>query len=259
MFFQVIETSSAGNCALLRCGGKNVLIDAGVGIRTVGAYLRKFGMEIGDIDAIFITHEHSDHCKALKSFRGVSGLKVFANRDTRESVIYSYPETRSLAWLEFRNSEPFSFGDMTVSAFGVPHDTNDCVGYSFRFGGEELVWATDFGFPTREVLEAARRASVLVLESNYCPVMLENSSRPYRLKMRISSRNGHLSNADAISVLKTLNPERIRKVFLAHISAECNRCEHIEHLLSSTSELAPILPKIEIIPPRGHCSSAFEF
>ena len=258
MFFQVIETSSAGNCAYLNCGGMHVLIDAGVGVRKVSAYLKGRGVDLGDVDAVFITHEHSDHCKSLARLKGSEKLCVYANRDTAESVRYLYPETKRLRWKIFRNGESIDFGAWSVTPFAVPHDTNDCVGYSFKIGDENLVWATDFGRPTPEVADAVSRASVLVLESNYCPVMLEASPRPYRLKTRIACPNGHLSNADAISILKGVDKRRIRKVFLAHVSAECNRCEHIAQLLGQEPDLAPILSRIEIIPPRGALGSAFE-
>ena len=72
--FQIIESSSAGNCAFLQYAGINILVDAGVGVRRISAYLASMGLEIGDIDAVFITHEHSDHCKALKNFTKYSGI-----------------------------------------------------------------------------------------------------------------------------------------------------------------------------------------
>lgn len=254
MFFQIIETSSAGNCAFLEYEGTRILIDAGVGIRRVESYLRERGLTAEDIDAIFITHEHSDHCKALKSFSKFK-TRVFANRLTCESIIHIYSDTKPLNWTTFENGVPFDFRGIGVSAFSIPHDTSDSVGYCFQLGGKCLVWMTDLGKVTLLAQDMAKRAQVLVLESNYCPRMLDNSSRPYRLKMRIKGSHGHLSNSDAISVLKLLSPDFAEKIYLAHISRECNSVTHISELLEG---IGNIRSHIEIVSPFSETSSPYE-
>ena len=256
--FQIIESSSAGNCAFLQYDGLNILVDAGVGVRRVGAYLASLGLEIGDIDAVFITHEHSDHCKALKNLVKYRGIKIFANRLTAESIRYSIPETKVLNWQIFVTGRPFDFYGISVTAFSIPHDTSDAVGYCFGCGKRNLVWMTDLGKVTLSVMDVAARANVLVLESNYCPVLLDNSSRPYNLKMRIKSSHGHLSNADAIELMAALDASKVEKIFLAHISRECNNTEHIRELLKSSGKLSAILNRIEIVPPFSCNSSVFE-
>lgn len=245
MFFQIIETSSAGNCAFLRYGQSKILIDAGVGIRKIEAYLNPLGLTPADIDAIFITHEHIDHCRALKSF-GRLGTRVFANRLTCESITSAMPEAKSLKWSLFEDGSQFEFGGMSVSSFPTPHDSSDSVGYCFEGGGRRLVWMTDLGKVTFLARDFAAKAQILVLESNYCPRMLENSSRPYSLKSRIKGSHGHLSNTDAINLLKTVDPAKVEKIYLAHISRECNSVEHIAELLEGIGE---IRPKIEIVSP----------
>lgn len=253
MFFQIIETSSAGNCAFLEIDGVNILIDVGIGIRKIEAYLAKRSLALDDIDAVFVTHEHLDHRKSLKYFAN-KRTKIFANRLTAESIIHVDPPTKKLLWSFFENGYPFEFNGVNVSAFSVPHDTSDSVGYCFNVNGKNLVWMTDLGKVTHLVKEMAQQANILVLESNYCPVMLENSSRPYRLKRRILSSHGHLSNSDAISVIKELSTESIEKIFLAHISRECNSVTHIDELLSDIGE---IRERIEIVSPLCN-SSIFE-
>ena len=254
MFFQIIETSSAGNCAFLRFRGANILIDAGVGIRKVEAYLKPFGLSPRDIDAIFLTHEHTDHCRALKSFKG-GRAKVFANRLTAESVMCAEPETRRLEWSIFENGSEFGFSGLSVSPFSTPHDSSDSVGYCFCAGGKRLVWMTDLGKVTHLARDFAQRANILVLESNYCPRMLENSPRPYSLKSRIKGSHGHLSNADAVALLKTMDSSVSEKIYLAHISRECNSVPHIRELLADVGE---ILPKIEIVPPFSESSAPYD-
>lgn len=254
--FQIIESSSSGNCAFLQYSGLNILIDAGVGIRRVSSYLSSIGLGIADIDAVFITHEHSDHCKALKNFARYGGIKVFANRLTSESIRCNMPETKVLDWRIFETGSTFDFCGISVTSFSIPHDTSDAVGYSFKCGDRNLVWMTDLGKVTLSVMDIAMRANVLVLESNYCPILLDNSSRPYSLKARIKSSHGHLSNADAIELMSALDASRVEKIFLAHISRECNSTEHIRDLLKSSSRLSAILDRIEIVSPFSKRSSS---
>ncbi|MBQ6533648.1 MAG: MBL fold metallo-hydrolase [Opitutales bacterium] len=254
MFFQIIETSSAGNCAYLECGGANFLIDAGIGVRRLESYLRGRSLTLDDIDAVFVTHEHSDHCKSLKYFARRQA-KIFANRLTCESISHAEKETSPLHWNIFEDGEPFEFMGVGVCAFSVPHDTSDAVGYKFSFEGKNLVWLTDLGKPTILAREMAKTAQILVLESNYCPRMLENSSRPYRLKTRIKGSHGHLSNSDAIEILKSIPPESVEKVYLAHISKECNSVSHIAELLDAG--VGAIRPRIEIVRPFSESSTPF--
>lgn len=256
MFFQIIETSSAGNCAYLECGGARVLIDAGVGIRKIESYMRSLSLSLDDLDGIFVTHEHSDHCKALKSFKNARQVKVFANRLTAESIQYLEPDTKKLKWQVFENGSPFDFCGIKVTAFSIPHDTSDAVGYKFGFEGRNLVWMTDLGKLTHLARDMARQAHILVLESNYCPKMLENSNRPYSLKQRIKSPHGHLSNLDALELLKSLDPSVVEKIYLAHISKECNSVDRISELLCLAEG---VCRRIEIVPPFSECSTPFEF
>lgn len=245
MFFQIIETSSAGNCAYLEHDGVNILIDVGIGIKKIEAYLAKRSLQLDDIDAIFITHEHLDHRKSLKYFAN-KRTKIFANRLTAESIIHLDSPTKKLLWAHFENGYPFDFKGIEVCAFSVPHDTSDSVGYSFSLNGKNIVWMTDLGKATHLVKDMAKRANILVLESNYCPRMLENSSRPYNLKRRIISSHGHLSNSDAIEIIKELSLDSIEKIYLAHISRECNSTSHIADLLADVGE---IKERIEIVSP----------
>jgi len=254
MFFQIIETSSAGNCAFLECGGANFLIDAGVGVRRLESYLQERSLTLDDIDAVFVTHEHSDHCKSLKYFAG-KNAKIFANRLTCESIRHSESRAASLSWKIFEDGDPFEFMGVGVCAFSVPHDTSDAVGYKFSFEGRNIVWLTDLGKPTILAREMAKSAQILVLESNYCPRMLENSSRPYRLKSRIKGSHGHLSNSDAIEILKSIPPENVERVYLAHISKECNSVSHISELLDEG--VGAIRKYIEIVPPFSESGTPF--
>lgn len=253
MFFQIIETSSAGNCAFLSVDGTNILIDAGLTVKKTKSYLKTLGLSTSDIDAVFITHEHIDHRRALPSFAECN-TKIFANALTAESICYLDQDTRNLHWRIFETGVPFEFNGIRILPFPIPHDTNEAVGYKFEFGKHNLVWMTDLGSIPDSVKSAAQEADILVLESNYCPVMLEHSKRPYKLKKRIQSRHGHLSNADAIFLLSSLDPSKLIKVYLAHISRECNSIEHIGELLQPLGSMKDI---IEIVSPFSASSKPF--
>lgn len=254
MFFQIIESSSSGNCAILRWREKFFLIDAGVGIRKLQSHLAELGADINDVAGIFITHEHSDHCRALESLSKTK-IKVFSNRATCETICSRYEKARSLEWALFENGIKFNFLDIEITPFTVPHDAADTVGYSFNLGGKNLVWMTDIGKPTRLAHSMAQNAHVLVLESNYCPLMLEKSKRAFSLKKRISGTHGHLSNEDAISILKSLENAPPEKIFLAHVSKECNELSLIAEMLECLSQ--NLVSRIEIVNPFGECSSQF--
>ena len=257
MQFQIIESSSSGNSAFFEADGVKILIDAGVGIKKIKRYLDAQNLALEDLDGVFITHEHSDHFQSLHCFAGTS-VKVFANRATAECIRYKDADTKKLNWQIFDTGRDFDFYGIDVSTFSIPHDTSDPVGFRFVHAGKTLVYATDLGKITNSIRDIATRADVLVLESNYCPVMLERSNRPYRLKCRIRSTNGHLSNADAISLLREL-PQNVERVFLAHVSRECNAPEHIAELLSQSDLPPERLSKIEIVSPFNKSSSFLSF
>ncbi len=255
MFFQIIASSSSGNCSILRVGGRNFLIDAGVGVRKLESYLNGLGLGLGDVSGIFVTHDHSDHCKALPSFARFRNVSVFANSITRDCIVGKNPKASSLNWKIFENGLPFEFCGIRVNPFSLPHDAADTVGYSFSFEGRTLVWMTDLGKVTSLAFERAKEADILVLESNYCPKLLEKSDRSFILKQRINGTHGHLSNAAAIDLIMRLVDNFPRKIYLAHVSKECNEVGHIEDLLKVVPE--NFLSRIEIVPPFDVPASAF--
>jgi len=230
--FHILGSSSEGNCALLVTPGARVLIDAGFTCKRIRERLAAVGGDIESIDAVFVTHEHSDHSKGIAGLARLGRPVFFANAETARAV-----ETvcnRGVAtpvrprWRVFTTGGgPFGFNDITITPFSIPHDAADPVGYVFSFadaGGAPVAvaWTTDLGYVPQLVLERVAAADVLVLESNYDPAMLDASRRPPSLKQRIRGRHGHLSNDAAAALLMSLPAGRLRRVFLAHLSRECN-------------------------------------
>lgn len=247
IFFTVLASSSSGNCAYLRANGMNVLIDAGISCAQINKALHGFGIDLSKIDAIFITHDHGDHCKALETISKNYAPKVFASELVYDFITYKMPPTKNMNWKVFTGGQCFKFESLKIATCPVSHDASETVAYHFDTGKKRISWITDLGVANESIVKCAQNSNVLVLESNYCPKMLANSGRPPRTIKRISSSHGHLSNADAINVLKTLDLNVVEKIFLAHVSRECNSVEHIAELLSPLPK--SLLERIEIVNP----------
>jgi phosphoribosyl 1,2-cyclic phosphodiesterase len=234
--FHVLGTSSSGNCSVLRAGGKTVLIDVGFAWPRLSVALAKVGVEPRSIDAVFITHEHSDHCSGLPALLGRNpGLKVYANAETALRI--GYTQKVSPVWKKFQTGGAFDYNGITVTPFSIPHDAADPVGFAFDCPGlagassRRVTWMTDLGHVTPVAKAQAEAADILVLESNYDDEMLDLSKRPAPLKQRIRGRHGHLSNLAALDLLRSIKAERLSHICLGHLSKECNRATIVEQLM----------------------------
>ena len=205
----------------VRAGGTLALVDLGFSYRDEIGRLASCGVDIGDVSAVFITHDHGDHCKGVPAFHSKHpAVPIYANGDTADAIARQTGVNDG--WAVFENGEPFEVGDMTVTAFSVPHDAADPVGYLFEHGGSTLFVGTDMGCVTANVRDAFARATCAVLEANHDPVLLEESNRPVSLKQRIRGRTGHLANEDAAELLAETNPPNLKRLLLGHISGQCN-------------------------------------
>lgn len=200
-------SSSEGNAGLLSFGSTHILLDAGISARRITQALGELGLSAASLSAILLTHDHSDHIK---------GLPVLCRR---LSVPILWPGTT------FHSREPFSIGDIQITAFGTPHDAEPSCGFRFEAGEETLGFATDLGYVTREIYDVLRGVKRLVIESNYDPDMLRDGPYPQSLKARIASRRGHLSNRDCAELLSHLTGEGLEQVALAHLSVNNNTPE----------------------------------
>ena len=217
-------SGSAGNCALIENEQTAILVDAGLSSRQITQRLATIGRTVADLDAILLTHEHSDHTRGLTVLCRAHTIPVYANRLTAEAVTAD-PEisgTTKISWRLFSTGHRFEVGDFTVESFSVPHDAYDPVGFAIRSGSCAVGVLTDLGHATKLVVERMRFMDVLVLESNHDVKLLqEDTARPWALKQRIMSRHGHLSNDAAASRRKFAAASS--GMFLAHLSRDCNR------------------------------------
>ena len=251
--FQILGSSSGGNCALLQTGQTKVLVDVGFSAKRIGCLLESVGESLDAIDAVFLTHEHSDHAQGIRGLAKRADLPVFANRDTADAV--QTKATKPVNWKVFQTGTEFTFRDLKVRSFALPHDAYDPVGFTFNWGEEgdlftpprSLAWVTDLGYVPEHVKEHIRDVQTLVIEANYDEELLERDERrPWSTKQRIRGRHGHLSNNAAFDLVAELSPKsRLKKVYLAHLSKDCNNSHLVRDKFASLSRNL----SIEVIDP----------
>lgn len=251
--FKILGSSSSGNCALLRTMHSKILIDAGFSGRRIGQLLEETGESVDSIDAVFLTHEHNDHAQGLRGLSKRADLPVFANRDTADAVQSKL--TRRMNWQIFQTGTQFRFRDLEIRSFQLPHDAYDPVGFTFSWGEEgdlfarpgSLAWIIDLGYVPEHVREQIRRVETLVIEANYDERLLEkDEKRPWSTKQRIRGRHGHLSNEAALDCVRSLLAgSLLKKIFLGHLSKDCNTVA----LVQETFEQLSTKLQIEVVDP----------
>ncbi len=226
MRVSVLASGSKGNAIFVEMDGTRVLIDAGVGVRRVARELGALSVSMESLDAIFITHEHSDHVKGLETILKRTGAPVYTRPGTlRAMTADDLPEDRL-----FAIHDSVEIGSLRVSAFDIPHDAADPVGYEIT-GSRKCTVATDLGFVTDGVRTAMEGADVLVFEANHDLAMLRKGPYPWPLKQRILGNRGHLANNEAGRAIARLR-SRPQKIILAHLSETNNRPDVAEETVS---------------------------
>lgn len=218
----ILGSGSGGNAIYLSSAKARILIDIGFGPRQLSQRLEQIGADPSRIDAVLISHEHTDHIKGLKFLKYHPNILCYANRLTADAVnkaTGSLPENLRL----FSDGDPFSIADVTINPFSVLHDAIDPVGFEILCNGLKVTVATDLGFVTGLVRERMKGSECVIIEANHDENLLKNDlHRPWSLKQRILGKTGHLSNESAGRLLAEIAHERLVKIVLAHISRDCN-------------------------------------
>lgn len=227
MQVSVLASGSKGNAIFIEMDGTRLLVDAGVGVRRVARELGTLSVSLDSLDAIFITHEHSDHVKGLETLLKQTDAPVYTRPGTIREMAAggALPEERL-----FAIHDALEVGALRVSAFDIPHDAVDPVGYEIT-GSRKCTVATDLGFVTDGVRAAMEGADVLVFEANHDRRMLRQGPYPWPLKQRILGCRGHLANDEAGRAIAGLRT-RPEKIVLAHLSETNNRPEIAEETVS---------------------------
>lgn len=229
-FFFCLGSGSCGNCYYLGNSHYGFLIDAGLGPRVIKKRLAEYGIDLSSIYGVLITHDHFDHIKSVGYFGDKLHIPIYATQKVHRALA-SHPMVKcnlNGSCKQIRKGEPFHIEDFRITAFDVPHDSTDNAGYFFEFDTHKLVLATDVGTITEEMRDYIRRAHHLVIESNYDEKMLQNGRYPYRLKQRIASGAGHLSNRQTAEFLADIYSPNLRNVWLCHLSGD-NNCPELAY------------------------------
>lgn len=221
--FCPLASGSKGNCVYLGTQQTKVLIDAGISAKAITGRLQEINVDVEDIDAIFITHEHQDHIQGLKVLAYKMGIPVFANSETAKGIVEYFHDCPKFKI--FSTGETFEFGDMEIHPFSIQHDTLDPVAFTIRINQMKLGFCTDLGFATSLVQNKLQNCDYLYLEANHQPSMVHASARPMVYKQRVLSRTGHLSNESCGQLLNHVAHANLKHVHLAHLSSECNSPE----------------------------------
>jgi len=222
MRFCPLFSGSSGNALFLEAGNIRLLIDCGLPGRTVEQALAAIHVDPSALDAILVTHEHSDHVKGVGVFSRKYDLPIYANAACWQAMT---PQLGNIALKNirvFETNQDFYLGQLNILPFSTPHDAADPVGYAFSANGRKVCTMTDIGHMHPGLLDAAKGADLLLLEANHDIDLLQRGPYPYHLKQRILSRHGHLSNADAAKALVKLHTEGVHNVILGHMSRENN-------------------------------------
>lgn len=227
LFFS-LGSGSSGNSYYLSYDNFSILIDAGLGIRTIKRRLAEQRVDLEEINAVLITHDHADHIKAAAVLHEKHHIPLYTTDDVRRGMNNNYCVKTHLgsdAVMIIQKQEPFNLGPFTIEAFEVPHDSTDCVGYKINTPGGVFCFLTDLGTITPTASGYIQQAEYLIIEANYDREMLQNGRYPYQLKTRILGPTGHLCNDETAQYLSENFPSGLRHIWLCHISKDNNHPE----------------------------------
>jgi phosphoribosyl 1,2-cyclic phosphodiesterase len=232
LLFQVLASGSKGNAVLVCSQQTRLLLDAGLSAKELTSRLHQTSIKANQLDAVVISHEHTDHVRGLGTLSRRFDLPVYLTRGTLDNLpleIGQLPDIRL-----FQPGAPFAVGDLRIQPFAISHDAQDPAGFVLEHDGHRLGVCTDLGVVTQLVRTRLQGCHGLIVEANHDPELLFNGPYPMPLKQRIRSRHGHLSNAESCDLLHSIHHSALQIVLFAHLSEVNN---HPELVLRSSREL----------------------
>lgn len=228
LIYLSLASGSSGNCCYLGTSSGGILIDAGIRVDNVEETLMDNGLNIRHVRGLLLTHDHTDHVKyAYSLLRNNRHIKLFCTPRVLNGLLRRHSISKRIKeyHVPVFKEIPFSVGDFRITAFDVPHDASDSMGFSVEFDGRRFVLATDLGSVTDRARFYMSQANYLVIEANYDLQMLVRGSYPEYLKARIRTANGHLDNVDTAAFLREIVNPDLKYIFLCHLSKENNTPE----------------------------------
>ena len=255
MDFYTLASGSSGNATLVTDGATHILIDAGISARRIERSLASIGLCADALDAIFITHSHTDHVSGLRTLLKRRSIPVYAGAGTCREIAFAVPEL-SGALEDIERGETRHFGGCTVCAFETSHDTSEPMGYRIDGADGAIGILTDTGVVTQAAHDALLGVDALILEANHDVEMLRYGPYPYYLKERVLSARGHLSNDDAARFAVEMARAGTTTFVLAHLSAENNTPVQAEYTVARALSSQGFSVRLRVAP-RGEMSERF--
>ena len=220
--FCSLYSGSSGNSLFVQSNNTKLLIDCGTSAKKIESALDSINVDITDIDAILVTHEHTDHIQGLGTVSKKYDIPVFANYETWNAMQTQKDKIACKNQKMFENDIEFQIGNLQIFPFSTPHDAANPCGFNIYNGNKKISIATDLGHIDEQLLNNLKHSNFLLLEANYDPEVLKVSKYPYPLKQRIAGPNGHLSNSTAGKTISALIKKDLKEVMLGHLSKENN-------------------------------------
>lgn len=247
MYFCPLFSGSSGNALFCQYGNTRILIDAGRTGKQLDEALMSIGVDPSTLDALLITHEHSDHIDGAGVMARRHHIPVYATQETWEAMEKKLKKMPGDLIRTVQSGKSFWLGDIGVEPFSIPHDAADPVGYRLWGGPVSIATATDLGHFSRDVFDRIRGSDLVLLESNHDPDLLRaNPHYSQALKSRILGSKGHLSNEACSEALLHLIAAGTRNVILGHLSGENNNPALARRVSVSALEREGIRPDADV-------------
>ena len=219
----LLTSGSIGNVVVIEHENESLLIDFGVSFKKFNELIAQTSLDKAKIKNILVTHEHSDHVKGIGVASRRLDLQVWATEATADAIHDKDLMTDRDNPIEYVSSyQNYEIAGFKITPFPLSHDAANPVGYIIERDGKKVVWLTDTGYVSKQVMDAVRGADLYIMELNHNVDILLSTNRPWKLKQRILSDYGHLSNEDGAYTFSQIMSENTRHVFIAHISQEGN-------------------------------------
>ena len=240
MSLQIASLNSGSNANCYYIGNKNeaVLIDAGLSCRETDKRMKRLGLDITLVKAVFISHEHADHIAGLPVLSKKYRLPVYITQSTMRNCNFVIEEGLTFSFLR---NKPVTIGELSIMPFTKSHDANDPHSFIVSNNKVHVGVITDIGYACRHVIKHFKLCDAVFLESNYCEQLLENGSYPLHLKKRISSKKGHLSNDQALELFLNHKPENLQLLILSHLSQNNNQPEIVNKLFTQHAGVVKVV------------------
>jgi len=233
-----LNSGSNGNCYYVGNQREAILIDAGLSSRETDRRMKRLGLSAKNLKAVFITHEHGDHIKGLRSLVKKYKLPVYI---TDRTMTQGRLKLKDPFVKHFKPFEPVIIGTLSITGFPKFHDACDPHSFVVTCNHVNVGIFTDIGAPCKNVIHHFKQCHAAFLESNYDEEMLDKGSYPYALKNRIRGGHGHLSNKQALQLFLEHRPPFMSHLLLSHLSENNNRPEIVQRLFNSCAGKTAII------------------